>query len=214
MMMRWPIYFLLVLTTTACGGQGSGGWPSVEDQLAHYATQTHRFEFRGYDLYYNGGRVLLDQPLDYYRARFGADTIWGDYYGDRIRMADAPVTLNKGADDIVDGITIELYYRNQTELNRKARGEPRWGYSPAVLGEDYVLIDGVPLNKDSDINAVNELLVKLDKEPFTQRINGQSFVEREKITLANGYEESIYIWPGKLSSVLMIRYLNNDSDSD
>ena len=213
MVTRWSIYLLLGLTTNACGGQGSGGGLPVKEQLAHYAEQAHRFEFRGYDLYYNGGRVLLDQPLDYYRARFGRDTVWAISHGRILRFVDAPVKLKKGMDDIVDGITIELYYKNQTELNRKARGEPRWGYPPAVLGEDYVLIDGVPLNKDSDINAVNELLVKLDEEPFGQHIKGQSFVSRRYVTFDKGYEEGIYIWPGGVSSAYMIQYMDASTKS-
>ena len=211
---RCLVYLLLSLAATACGGQGSGGGPSVKEQLEHYAEQAHRFEFRGYDLYYNGGRVLLDQPLDYYRARLGPDTIWGDVYGDLIRLVDAPVTLKKGMDDIVDVIYLELYYKNRTELNRKARGEPRWGYPPAVLGEDYVLIDGVPLNKDSDINAVNELLVKLDQEPFSRHIKGQYFVERRKVTIDHGYQEHISIWPGRSSTIYVIHYGNSSTKSE
>ena len=44
---------MLSVAAGACGGQGAGG-PSVREQLAHFAEQAHRFEFRGYDLYYNG----------------------------------------------------------------------------------------------------------------------------------------------------------------
>ena len=97
-MTRYLTYLLFTLVTTACGGQGSGGGPSVKEQLEHYAEQTHRFEFRGYDLYYNGGRVLLDQPLDYYRARFGRDTVWAISHGRILRFVDAPVTLSEDSD--------------------------------------------------------------------------------------------------------------------
>ena len=209
--LRWGVYAMLSVAAGACGGQGAGG-PSVREQLAHFAQQAHRFEFRGYDLYYNGAPVLLDRGLAYYQARFGRDTVWADGYGDVLRMSGAPITLNKGMDDVVDGLTIELYYRDEAVLMDKSRGD-RWAYPPTVLGEDYVLVDGVPLNKDSDMAAVNELLVKLDRKPFTKSIAGQSFIARTKVTFENGYEEEILVWPGDISELYMIQYADNNTRS-
>ena len=211
-MTRYLTYLLFTLVTTACGGQGSGGGPSVKEQLEHYAEQTHRFEFRGYDLYYNGAPVLLDQGLAYYQARFGMDTVWADAYGDLLRFTEAPVMINKGMDDVVDGITIELYYRDEA-ARRGERFGRKWPTPPPVLGGDYVLLDGVPLNKDSDMAAVNELLGKLDRKPFTKSIAGQSFFARTKVTFENGYENEVLIWPGKLSKVYMIQHDDRSTKS-
>ncbi|MDO6676168.1 hypothetical protein Q4517_11490 [Tenacibaculum sp. 1_MG-2023] len=191
---------------TQCNGQNKEA-NSIKNQLKHFNNQQHRLEFREEKLFYNNQHVKLDQNMAYYEAIFGKDYDT-KRYGTIIRYKNLPISMNKGADDIIDNIRIELYYYNQEMLNHKSDNET-WGFPPKILDNDYMLIDGVPLNKETDIEAFNRLLAKAKKRTFTQKFEGANSVQR-------GYlgDKNIYISFGELSILDFIMYSDGATTSD
>ncbi|MDO6676166.1 hypothetical protein Q4517_11480 [Tenacibaculum sp. 1_MG-2023] len=186
---------------------------TIKNQLKHFNNQQHRLEFKEEKLFYNDTHVKLDQNMAYYEAIFGKDYILGDSYGDIIKYNNIPISINKGADDIIDNIRIELYYYNQEMLNHKSDNET-WGFPPKILDNDYMLIDGVPLNKDTDIEAFNRLLIDAKKRTFTQKFEGANSVQRVIVTIEKGFQEGIYINRGQLSSLCYISYSDGSTSSN
>ena len=186
---------------------------TIKNQLKHFNNQQHRLEFKEEKLFYNDTHVKLDQNMAYYEAIFGKDYILGDSYGDIIKYNNIPISINKGAGDIIDNIRIELYYYNQKMLNHKSDNET-WGFPPKILDNDYMLIDDVPLNKDTDIETFNRLLIDAKKRTFTQKFEGANSVQRVIVTIEKGFQEGIYINRGQLSSLCYISYSDGSTSSD
>ncbi|MDX8554381.1 hypothetical protein MK851_12195 [Tenacibaculum sp. 1B UA] len=195
---------------TQCNGQNKEA-NSIKNQLKHFNNQQHRLEFKEEKLFYNNQHVKLDQNMAYYEAIFGKDYLVNDR-GRIIDYKNLPISMNKGIDDQVDNIRIELYYYNQEMLNHKSDNET-WGFPPKILGNDYILIDGVPLNKDTDIEIFNKILAKTKKRTFTQKFEGVPAVEREYLSIESPLE-NIHISFGELSNLDFIMYSDGATTSD
>ncbi|MDO6676169.1 hypothetical protein Q4517_11495 [Tenacibaculum sp. 1_MG-2023] len=195
---------------TQCNGQNKEA-NSIKNQLKHFNNQQHRLEFKEEKLFYNNQHVKLDQNMAYYEAIFGKDYDT-KRYGTIIRYKNLPISMNKGADDIIDNIHIELYYYNQEMLNHKSDNET-WGFPPKILDNDYMLIDGVPLNKDTDIEVFNRILAKAKKRTFTQKFEGVPAVEREYLSIESPLE-NIHISFGELSNLDFIMYSDGSTSSN
>ena len=209
--MKKLFIFFCVIVCAQCNGQTKEA-NSIKNQLKHFNNQQHRLEFKEEKLFYNNQHVKLDQNMAYYEAIFGKDYILGDSYGDKIKYNNIPISINKGADDIIDNIRIELYYYNQKMLSHKSDNET-WGFPPKILDNDYMLIDGVPLNKDTDIETFNRLLAKVKKRTFTQKFEGVPAVEREYLSIESPLE-NIHISFGELSNLNFIMYSDGSTSSD
>jgi hypothetical protein len=213
-MLRFISYILFVGLLTQCNGQTKENKTmgiktyNPDSQIALFNKQNHRLEFREEKLFYNGKYVKLDQNMAYYEAIFGKDYILGDSYGDKINYNNIPISINKGADDIIDNIRIQLYYYNQKMLNHKSDNET-WGFPPKILNNEYILIDGIPLNKDTDIKVFNDMLISSQKKPFKQRFKGANSIKR-------GYlgKKNIYISLGELSNLDYIMHSDGGTTSD
>ena len=66
-------------------------------------------------------------------------------------------------------------------LNHKSDNET-WGFPPKILDNEYILIDGIPLNKDTDIKVFNDMLISSKKRPFKQKFKGTKSVVRNYIS--------------------------------
>ncbi|MDX8554379.1 hypothetical protein MK851_12185 [Tenacibaculum sp. 1B UA] len=209
--MKKLFIFFCAIICTQCNGQ-TKEVNSIKNQLKHFNNQQHRLEFKEEKLFYNNTHVKLDQNMAYYEAIFGKDYILGDSYGDIIKYNNIPISINKGADDIIDNIRIELYYYNQEMLNHKSDNET-WGFPPKILDNDYMLIDGVPLNKNTDIEAFNRLLIDAKKRTFTQKFEGVNAVVRQYYK-PDSYGETISISFGELSSLDYVSYSDGSTSSD
>ncbi|MDO6676164.1 hypothetical protein Q4517_11470 [Tenacibaculum sp. 1_MG-2023] len=209
--MKKLFIFFCAIICTQCNGQ-TKEVNSIKNQLKHFNNQQHRLEFKEEKLFYNNTHVKLDQNMAYYEAIFGKDYLVNDR-GRIIDYKNLPISMNKGIDDQVDNIRIELYYYNQEMLNHKSDNET-WGFPPKILDNDYMLIDGVPLNKDTDIEVFNRILAKAKKRTFTQKFEGANSVQRVIVTIEKGFQEGIYINRGQLSSLCYISYSDGSTSSD
>ncbi|MDO6676165.1 hypothetical protein Q4517_11475 [Tenacibaculum sp. 1_MG-2023] len=208
--MKKLFIFFCVIVCAQCKGQ-TKEVNSIKNQLKHFHNQQHRLEFKEEKLFYNDTLVKLDQNMAYYEAIFGKDYLVNDR-GRIIDYKNLPISMNKGIDDQVDNIRIELYYYNQEMLNHKSDNET-WGFPPKILGNDYILIDGVPLNKDTDIEIFNKILAKTKKRTFTQKFEGVPAVEREYLSIESPLE-NIHISFGELSNLDFIMYSDGATTSD
>ena len=213
-MYKYLSYLLIIGLFTQCNGQTKKNnieANSIKNQLKHFNNQQHRLEFKEEKLFYNNQHVKLDQNMAYYEAIFGKDYLVNDR-GRIIDYKNLPVSMNKGIDDQVDNIRIELYYYNQEMLNHKSDNET-WGFPPKILDNDYILIDGVPLNKDTDIETFNRLLSKAKKRTFTQKFEGTNSVEKNYIVDFE-YKENIYIYMGELTTLAFVMYSDSSTSSN
>ncbi|MDO6676163.1 hypothetical protein Q4517_11465 [Tenacibaculum sp. 1_MG-2023] len=183
---------------------------NIKNKLKHFNNQQHRLEFKEEKLFYNDTHVKLDQNMAYYEAVFGKDYTINSI--DIVVYNNLPISMNKGIDDQVDNIRIELYYYNQEMLNHKSDNET-WGFPPKILDNDYMLIDGVPLNKDTDIETFNRLLIDAKKRTFTQKFEGVNAVVRQYYK-PDSYGETISISFGELSSLDYVSYSDGSTSSD
>ncbi len=215
--MRFVFKIIFVLLLTQCSGQTNKSNMGIktynpEPQIEQFNKQQHRLEFREEKLFYNDTHVKLDQNMAYYEAIFGKDY----NITDRERIIEyknLPISLNKGKDDQVDNIRIQLYYYNQKMLNHKSDNEA-WGFPPKILDNEYILIDGLPLNKDTDIAVFNDMLISSKKRTFKQRFKGTRSVERNYISKDYDYLENIYIYMGELTKLAFIQYSDSSTSSD
>ncbi len=211
-MSRFIIYMLCIGLLTQCNGQTNKSNMGIETynpepQIEQFKKQQHLLEFREEKLFYNDTHVKLDQNMAYYEAIFGKEY----NITDRERIIEyknLPISLNKGKDDQVDNIRIQLYYYNQKMLNHKSDNEA-WGFPPKILDNEYILIDGLPLNKDTDIAVFNDMLIDSQKKPFKQKFKGANSIER-------GYlgQKNIYISLGELSNLDYIMYSDGGTTSN
>ncbi len=216
-MSRFIVYILCIGLLTQCNGQTKKNKPmgiktyNPQPQIEQFNKQQHRLEFREEKLFYNDTHVKLDQNMAYYEVIFGKeyDT---KRYETIIRYKNIPISLNKGKDDQVDNIRIQLYYYNQKMLNHKSDNEA-WGFPPKILDNEYILIDGFPLNKDTDIEVLNDMLISSKKIPFNQRFKGEPAIEREYLSLDSPLE-NIHISFGELSKLDFIMYSDGSTSSD
>ncbi len=216
--MRFVFKIIFVLLLTQCNGQTNKNKAmgietyNPEPQIEQFKKQQYRLEFREEKLFYNDIHVKLDQNMAYYEAIFGKDY----NITDRERIIEyknLPISLNKGKDDQVDNIRIQLYYYNQKMLNHKSDNEA-WGFPPKILDNEYILIDGLPLNKDTDIAVFNDMLISSKKRTFKQRFKGTRSVERNYISKDYDYLENIYIYMGELTKLAFIQYSDSSTSSD
>ncbi len=216
-MSRFIVYILCIGLLTQCNGQTKKNKPmgiktyNPQLQIEQFNKQQHRLEFREEKLFYNDIHVKLDQNMAYYEVIFGKDY----NITDRERIIEyknLPISLNKGKDDQVDNIRIQLYYYNQKMLNHKSDNEA-WGFPPKILDNEYILIDGFPLNKDTDIDVLNDMLISSKKIPFNQRFKGEPAIEREYLSLDSPLE-NIHISFGELSKLDFIMYSDGSTSSD
>ncbi len=216
-MLRLIAYSLFISLFTQCNGQTEKSnvvsikTYNPQPQIAQFNKQEHRLEFREEKLFYNNTHVKLDQNMAYYEAIFGKDYDT-KRYGTIIRYKNIPISINKGGDDQVDNIRIQLYYYNQKMLNHKSDNET-WGFPPKILDNEYILIDGIPLNKDTDIKVFNDMLISSKKRPFKQRFKGVPAMEREYLSLDSPLE-NIHISFGELSKLDFIMYSDGSTSSD
>ena len=213
-MYKYLSYLLIIGLFTQCNGQTKKNNMknnNIENQIKHFNNQQHRLEFKEEKLFYNNQHVKLDQNMAYYEAIFGKDYLVNDR-GRIIDYKNLPVSMNKGIDDQVDNIRIELYYYNQEMLNHKSDNET-WGFPPKILDNDYMLIDGVPLNKDTDIEVFNRMLAKAKKRTFTQKFEGVNAVVRQYYK-PDSYGETISISFGELSSLDYVSYSDGSTSSN
>lgn len=151
-MARIILYTLLFGLLAQCNGQSKKIKETkmqpltIETQKELFNNQKHRLEFREQNLFYNDIQVKLDQNMAYYNSIFGKD--YSININDIVVYNNLPISMNKGIDDQVDNIRIQLYYYDQKMLMHKSDNET-WGFPPKILDNDYILIDGVPLNKDT-----------------------------------------------------------------
>ncbi len=218
-MSRFIVYILCIGLLTQCNGQTNKNKAmgietyNPEPQIEQFNKQQHRLEFREEKLFYNDTHVKLDQNMAYYEAIFGKDYILGDSYGDKIKYNSIPISINKGADDIIDNIRIQLYYYNQKMLNHKSDNEA-WGFPPKILDNEYILIDGLPLNKDTDIAVFNDMLISSKKRTFKQRFKGVDAVSRQYLNSDDIFSETISISRGELSNLDYVAYSDGSTSSD
>jgi len=205
--------FIIGLLTQCNGQQKKAKSTGMKSQIEKFNKQMHRLEFREEKLFYNDKHVKLDQSMAYYEAVFGKDYIFGDSYGDKIKYNNIPVSINKGADDIIDNIRIELYYYNQKMLGHKRLNET-WGFPPKILDNDYILIDGVHLNKDTNIDVFNDMLINSNKQSFKQKFKGVDAVSRQYLNENDMFSETISISKGELTPLDYIMYSDGSTTSD
>jgi hypothetical protein len=207
-MLRLISYLLFVSLSTQCNGQEKKGKSiNMQSQIEQFNKQKNRLEFKEEKLFYNDIQVKLDQNMAYYNSIFGQDYNITDR--DRIiEYKNLPISINKGKDDQVDNIRIQLYYYNKKMLGHKRHNET-WGFPPKILDNEYILIDGVPLNKDTDINVFNDMLIDSKNRPFKNKFKGANSIER-------GYlgKKNIYISLGELSNLDYIMYSDGSTTSD
>lgn len=179
---------------------------TIETQKELFNNQKHRLEFREQNLFYNDIQVKLDQNMAYYNSIFGKD--YSININDIVVYNNLPISMNKGIDDQVDNIRIQLYYYDQKMLMHKSDNET-WGFPPKILDNEYILIDGEPLNKDTDIDVFNDMLIDSKKRPFKNKFKGANSIER-------GYlgKKNIYISLGELSNLDYIMYSDGSTTSD
>ena len=216
-MLRLIAYSLFISLFTQCNGQTEKSnvmsikTYNPQPQIAQFNKQEHRLEFREEKLFYNNTHVKLDQNMAYYEAIFGKDyTIDID---DIVIYKNIPISMNKGVDDQVDNIRIQLYYYNKKMLGHKRHNET-WGFPPKILDNEYILIDGIPLNKDTDIKIFNDMLVSSKKRPFKQKFKGTKSVVRNYISTDYDYKENIYMYKGELTNLAFIQYSDSSTSSD
>ncbi len=216
--MRFLIYVLSAFLFAQCNGQINKNKAmgietyNPEPQIALFNKQQHRLEFREEKLFYNDTHVKLDQNMAYYEAIFGKEY----NITDRERIIEyknLPISLNKGKDDQVDNIRIQLYYYNQKMLNHKSDNEA-WGFPPKILDNEYILIDGLPLNKDTDIAVFNDMLISSKKRTFKQRFKGVDAVSRQYLNSDDIFSETISISRGELSNLDYVTYSDGSTSSD
>lgn len=218
-MLRLIVYSLFISLFTQCNGQTKKSNTisiktyNPKPQIEQFNKQKHRLEFREEKMFYNDTHVKLDQNMAYYEAVFGKDYILGDSYGDKIKYKNIPISINKGADDIIDNIRIEMYYYNQKMLLHKSDNET-WGFPPKILDNEYILIDGIPLNKDTDIKVFNDMLISTQKSPFKQRFKGVDAVSRQYLNSDDIFSETISISRGELSNLDYVAYSDGSTSSD
>ena len=206
-MLRFISYLLFVSLLTQCNGQEKKGKSiNMQSQIEQFNIQKHRLEFKEEKIFYNNTHVKLDQNMAYYDSIFGKD--YSVNINDIVVYNNLPISMNKGIDDQVDNIRIQLYYYDQKMLMHKSDNET-WGFPPKILDNEYILIDGVPLNKDTDINVFNDMLIDSKNRPFKNKFKGANSIER-------GYlgKKNIYISLGELSNLDYIMYSDGSTTSD
>jgi len=206
-MLRFISYLLFVSLLTQCNGQEKKGKSiNMQSQIEQFNIQKHRLEFKEEKIFYNNTHVKLDQNMAYYDSIFGKD--YSVNINDIVVYNNLPISMNKGIDDQVDNIRIQLYYYDQKMLMHKSDNET-WGFPPKILDNEYILIDGVPLNKDTDINVFNDMLIDSKNRPFKNKFKGANSIER-------GYlgKKNIYISLGELSNLNYIMYSDGSTTSD
>ncbi len=210
--MRFLIYVLSAFLFAQCNGQTNKNKAmgietyNPEPQIEQFKKQQYRLEFREEKLFYNDTHVKLDQNMAYYETIFGKD--YSIDIDDIVIYKNIPISLNKGIDDQVDNIRIQLYYYNKKMLGHKRHNEA-WGFPPKILDNEYILIDGLPLNKDTDIAVFNDMLIDSQKKTFKQKFKGANSIER-------GYlgQKNIYISLGELSNLDYIMYSDGGTTSN
>jgi len=217
-MLRSIFYIILLALLTQCNGQTRKDQPmgiktyNIQSQIEQFKKQEHRLEFREEKLFYNNQHVKLEQGMAYYEGIFG-----NKYnFTDRERVVEykeIPISINKGKDDQVDNIRIELYYYNKKMLLHKSDNET-WGFPPKILDDEYILIDGLPLNKDTDIDVFNDMLIDSQKRPFKQKFKGVDAVTRQYINSNDIFSETISISKGELTPLDYVSYSDGSTTSD
>jgi len=142
--------------------------------LESYNKQKYRFELRDCHFYYNGKLLLFHDSLYKYEKIFGHNYI--NYQGN-LFFRDAPIYMDTqwanqearfrhkpGADKdstrIVNNIQILLSYPDDLDITWGATVEiNKFIRQQKPLG-GFVMIDSVLVNAESDINDVNEQLLK------------------------------------------------------
>lgn len=211
-MARIILYTILFGLLTQCNGQtkkikSPKMQPlNIQSQIEQFNKQKHRLEFKEEKMFYNNTYVKLDQNMAYYDSIFGKD--YSININDIVVYNNLPISMNKGIDDQVDNIRIQLYYYDQKMLMHKSDNET-WGFPPKILDNDYILIDGIPLNKDTDIDVFNNMLIDSKNRPFKNKFRGANSIER-------GYlgKKNIYISLGELSNLDYIMYSDGSTTSD
>lgn len=211
-MARIILYTILFGLLTQCNGQtkkikSPKMQPlNIQSQIEQFNKQKHRLEFKEEKMFYNNTYVKLDQNMAYYDSIFGKD--YSININDIVVYNNLPISMNKGIDDQVDNIRIQLYYYDQKMLMHKSDNET-WGFPPKILDNDYILIDGIPLNKDTDIDVFNNMLIDSKNRPFKNKFKGANSIER-------GYlgKKNIYISLGELSNLDYIMYSDGSTTSD
>ncbi len=214
-MLKKSLFLCFALVLYGCMGQTNKENKKNMDNetlIAQFEKQDCRLEFVEHQLFYNGKVVKLDQPLSYYEGLFGKDyKLFRS--GDIVIFKNLPITLNKGMDSIVDKIRIQFYYYE--EFTRKRYYEEE-GF--IFLEDQYMLIDGIAVNKDTDPNWLNNMLIDNHKKPFKRVVRSYSgAMERQYTDNAYNWLEYIYIslWGRESDNkVNYIDYGNASTDSD
>lgn len=207
--MKHAIYLISILLLSSCFGQSKDkkeikNTIDNEDLVAKYQQQKHRLEFKEHRLFYNNIEVKIDQPLAYYKKIFGKD--YREFRdGDVVAYNTVPIFLNTGMDSIIGNIRIELYFHSQKDKNNYDKGA-QYSMSSNVLNEEYILIDGIAVNKNTTMEYLNRQLIAKKKAPFSLKIKGTNTYEKQFSSGFHEYEEYIYISKGKLSEVSYITY--------
>ena len=211
-MLRFISYLLFVSLLTQCNGQEKKGKSiNMQSQIEQFNIQKHRLEFKEEKIFYNNTHVKLDQNMAYYDSIFGKD--YSVNINDIVVYNNLPISMNKGIDDQVDNIRIQLYYYDQKMLMHKSDNET-WGFPPKILDNEYILIDGVPLNKDTDINVFNDMLINSNKQSFKQKFKGVDAVSRQYLNENDMFSITISISKGELTPLDYIMYSDGSTTSD
>ncbi|SEA44530.1 DUF7738 domain-containing protein, partial [Bizionia paragorgiae] len=197
---------------TQCNGQEKKGKSiNMQSQIEQFNKQKNRLEFKEEKLFYNDKHVKLDQSMAYYEAVFGKD--YSVNINDIVVYNNLPISMNKGIDDQVDNIRIQLYYYDQKMLMHKSDNET-WGFPPKILDNEYILIDVVPLNKDTDINVFNDMLINSNKQSFKQKFKGVDAVSRQYLNENDMFSITISISKGELTPLDYILYSDGSTTSE
>nr|WP_315000800.1 hypothetical protein [uncultured Capnocytophaga sp.] len=154
------IILIVAFITIACNGQATLD-AQRKEAIESFKKQKHRFEIKGYKIYYNDTLLKLEKRVIFYKK------LGKPFYDEDVAVWN---TIPMWADNYSTIDRFFIYFRPFFEGNRY--------FTPDIAGEKgvvlkqmpvidgYMLVEGIPIDKDITPQELKEALQPIYKENY------------------------------------------------
>ena len=167
------IILIVAFITFACNGQAKE--TQRKEAVKKFKTQQHRFEIKGYKIYYNDTLLKLEKRVVFYKK------LGNPFYDGDVAVWN---TIPMWADNYSTIDRFFIYFRPFFEGNKyftpDIAGEKGVALKQMPVIDGYMLVEGIPIDKDITPQELKEALQPIYKENYGVLMGTPSLVFKLK----------------------------------